>query len=124
MYRLYIPLSEERNIKHFFVPDVIRRNLSCIRIKGTQFTSLEFILHCQELGITQSMSHAGCPYEDSPMERYYNTLKEELIYQYCFETVEDLDYAVSEFAYYWYNQVRPHSFNEYLTPYEKRYELA
>ena len=46
--------------------------------QGTQFTSLEFILHCQELGITQSMSHAGCPYDNSPMERYYNTLKEEL----------------------------------------------
>ena len=92
--------------------------------QGTQFTSLEFILHCEELGITQSMSHAGCPYDNAPMERYYNTLKEELIYQYNFEKPEDLDYAISEFAYNWYNQIRPHSYNGYRTPFEKRYEFV
>lgn len=92
--------------------------------QGTRFTSLEFILHCEEIGITQSMSHAGCPYDNAPMERYYNTLKEELIYQYNFEKPEDLDYAISEFAYNWYNQIRPHSYNGYRTPFEKRYELV
>ena len=40
------------------------------------------------------------------MERYYNTLKTELISQYRFETAAELDYAVSEFAYDLYNQVR------------------
>ena len=24
-------------------------------------------------------------------------------------------------AYRWYNQIRPHSYNRYLTPYEKRF---
>lgn len=91
--------------------------------QGSQFTSLEFILYCQDKGIIQSMSHAGCPYDNAPMERYYNTLKSELIYQYRFDTVEELDYAVSEFAFNWYNQVRPHSYNCYLTPFEKRYGL-
>ena len=92
--------------------------------QGSQFTSLEFIMYCQDKGITQSMSHAGCPYDNAPMDRYYNTLKAELIYQYRFDTVEELDFAVSEFAYNWYNQVRPHAYNGYLTPFEKRYGLG
>ena len=57
-----------------------------------------------------------------PTERYYNTLKIELIYQYRFETAAESEYAVSEFAYDRYNQVRPHTYNGYLTPFEKRAE--
>ena len=92
--------------------------------QGCQFTSFEFSQFCQNHGITQSMSHAGCPYDNAPMERYYNTLKNELIYQYRFETADEMDYAVSEYAYNWYNQVRPHSYDGYLTPFEKRFGFA
>ena len=102
----------------------IPQNLTLHSDQGSQFTSAEFVQHCRELGISQSMSRAGCPYDNAPMERYYNTLKTELIYQYRFETVAEMDYAVSEFAYDWYNQVRPHSYNGYLTPFEKRAECA
>ncbi len=71
---------------------------------------------CRDLGIRQSMSHAGCPYDNAPMERYY-------IYQYNFNTIPELDHAVSEFAYNWYNQIRPHAYNDYRTPFEKRFSL-
>ena len=57
----------------------IAQNLILHSDQGSQFTSLEFILFCQDHGITQSMSHASCPYDNAPMERYYNTLKQELI---------------------------------------------
>lgn len=70
--------------------------------QGSQFTSAEFVQHCRKLGISQSMSRAECPYDNAPMERYYNTLKTELIYQHNFETAAELDYAVSEFSYDWY----------------------
>ena len=91
--------------------------------QGSQFTALSFILFCQKHGITQSMSAAGCPYDNAPMERYYNTFKSELIYRFHFGTDEELNHAVSEYAYNWYNQVRPHSFNGYQTPYEARFGL-
>ncbi len=100
----------------------ISQNLILHSDQGSQFTSAEFVQHCWELGISQSMSRAGCPYDNAPMECYYNTLKTELIYQHNFETAAEPDYAVSEFAYDWYNQVRPHSYNGYLTPFEKRSE--
>lgn len=71
--------------------------------QGSQFTSIQFILFCQEHGITQSMSSSGCPYENAPMERYYNTFKAELINRFNFRTDEELENAVSEYAYFWYN---------------------
>lgn len=70
------------------------------------------------------MSRAGCPYDNAPMERDYNTLKTELIYQHNFETAAEPDYAVSEFASDWYNQIRPYSYNGYMTPFEKRSECS
>ena len=39
--------------------------------------SKEYTEFCESLGITQSMSKAGYPYDNAPMERYFNTLKDE-----------------------------------------------
>ena len=63
--------------------------------QGSQFTSLEFTKFCNEKGIVQSMSKSGCPYDNSPMERYYNTFKTELINRYHFRTDEELSHAYS-----------------------------
>ena len=58
--------------------------------QGSQFTSLEYTRFCYDRGITQSMSKTGCPYDNAPMERYYNTLKSELAehlqIRYCIAT--------------------------------------
>ena len=43
--------------------------------QGSQFTSKAFIEFCESVHVTQSMSKAGCPYDNAPMERYFNTLK-------------------------------------------------
>ena len=59
------------------------------------------------------MSKAGYPYDNAPMERYFNTLKNECTNLYEFETEEALYQKVEEFAYVDYNHVRPHSFNGY-----------
>ena len=67
------------------------------------------------------MSKAGCPYDNAPMERYFNTFKNEFYNLFSFETDEILNNAVYDFTYSWYNHVRPHSFNGGLTPFEARY---
>ena len=89
--------------------------------QGSQYTSKEYTEFCESLGITQSMSKAGYPYDNAPMERYFNTLKNDLIYQHYYHTEEELYTAVEEFAYVHYNHVRPHSYNNYKTPFEARY---
>lgn len=64
------------------------------------------------------MSKAGYPYDNVPMERYFNTLKNECTNLYEFETEEALYQKVEDFAYVDHNHARPHSYNGYRTPYE------
>ena len=66
------------------------------------------------------MSKAGCPYDNAPMERYFNTLKNECTNLYEYDKEEALYQAVEEFAYVEYKYVLPHSYNDYATPYEAR----
>ena len=89
--------------------------------QGCQFTSWDFIHYCESKGICQSMSKAGCPYDNAPMERFYNTLKNELIYPNHFYDEANLDEALNRYVYVWYNHVRPHSYNDWKTPFEARY---
>ena len=88
--------------------------------QGSQYTSKAFVKFCESVNVTQSMSKAGYPYDNAPMERYFNTLKNECTNLYKFGTEEALYQAVEEFAYVSYNHVRPHSFNNYRTPYQAR----
>ena len=90
--------------------------------QGSQFTSKDFVEFCESVNITQSMSKAGYPYDNAPMERYYNTLKNELINLHYYHTDEELNTAIEDFAYGWYNHARPHSYNNYMTPYEARFK--
>ena len=87
--------------------------------QGPQYTSKACTEFCESVHVTQSMSKAGYPYDNAPMERYFNTLKNECTNLYEFETEEALYQKGEEFAYVDYNHVRPHSFNGY-PPYEAR----
>lgn len=89
--------------------------------QGGQFASWEFVMFCKKHDITQSMSKAGCPYDNSPMERFYNTFKNCFYYRFTFDNVEMLDEMTKKYIN-WYNYIRPHSFNNYLTPMEARYK--
>ena len=66
------------------------------------------------------MSKAGYPYDNAPMERYFNTLKNECTNLYEFSTDDELYRIVEEYAYIIYNYLRPHSYNGYQTPYQAR----
>ncbi len=86
-----------------------------------EYTSWEFVTFCKNKNVTQSMSKAGCPYDNAPMERFYNTFKNSFYYVTSFSSVEVMDELTSEYIN-WYNYVRPHSYNDYLTPMEARYK--
>lgn len=45
------------------------------------------------------MSNAGYPYDNAPMERYFNTLKNECTNLYEYETEDALYQAVEDFSY-------------------------
>lgn len=54
--------------------------------QGSQYTSKAFVEFCKSVHVTQSMSKAGYPYDNAPMERYFNTLKNECTNLYEFQT--------------------------------------
>lgn len=88
--------------------------------QGVQFTSWEFVKFCKENNVIQSMSRSGCPYDNAPMERFYNTFKSNFYNVTAFSSVEMMDELTMKYIN-WYNYVRPHSYNDYLTPMEARY---
>ena len=89
--------------------------------QGCQFTSKYYSEFCKKHGITQSMSKAGYPFDNAPMERYFNTLKTELLYVHEYKAEDELYKAINDFAYVWYNQNRTHTYNNHKTPWEVRY---
>lgn len=84
--------------------------------RGSQYKSSAFTEFCKSKGVVQSMSKPGYPYDNAPMERYFNTLKAELINLQRYVTEEELFEAIQMYAYGWYNNQRPHSFNNGLPP--------
>ena len=45
--------------------------------QGSQYTSKAFTEFCEKKNIQQSMSKAGCPYDNAAMESFYGTFKAE-----------------------------------------------
>ncbi len=91
--------------------------------QGSQFTSKAFVDFCESVHVKQSMSRAGYPYDNALMERYFNTLKNECINLYQNRDEELLYKTIKQFAYVYYNHVRPHEYDGYRTPFEARYQL-
>lgn len=95
-----------------------KRNMLLYSDQGSQYTSKAFIEFCESVNVTHSMSKTRYPYDNAPMERYFNTLKNEYTNLYKFRTEEELYQMVEKFAYATYSHVRPHSYNGYHTPYQ------
>ena len=82
----------------------------------------------------RTVNHLGClpkyhitgnpiyrdSFTHSPMERFYNTFKSNLYNVTSFSSVEMMDELTAKYIN-WYNYIRPHSYNGYLTPMETRY---
>ena len=62
------------------------------------------------------MSKAGCPYDNAPMERFYNTFKSNFYNITLFSIMEMMNELTAKYIN-WYNY-RPHLYNNYLTPME------
>jgi len=73
------------------------------------------VLGLASLGIRQSFSAKGCPYDNAPMESFHAILKKELVYQTIFKSYEE---AKSQLFHIEgrYNRHRIHSGIGYKTP--------
>ncbi|MCS1351341.1 IS3 family transposase [Mechercharimyces sp. CAU 1602] len=77
--------------------------------QGVQFTSKAFIHYCEQNGIKQSMSKAGCPYDNAPMEFFFGKLKNGHLHHYVIKNDEHLNNLITDYIFRYYQHVRPHS---------------
>ena len=105
-----------RTLQRALVKEKPNRGLIFHTDQGSQFGAISFMEFCSKSGVQQSMSRAGCPYDNAPMERFYNTFKSEYFSQHIFYDAGSVDAGLYNYVYNWYNRSRPHTYNDGLPP--------
>ena len=83
--------------------------------QGVQYTSYQFISYLRDLGVTQSLSKPGCPYDNSVMESFFATLKKESLFREKYHNLNELKAIIDEYILF-YNSDRPHYKLKMMTP--------
>lgn len=84
--------------------------------QGCHYTSLAFRQLLWRYRIKQSMSRRGNCWDNSPMERFFRSLKSEWIPTIGYHTIDDAKQDVHDYITRYYCSVRPHRHNNGLTP--------
>jgi len=91
--------------------------------QGCHYTSRTYRQSLWRYQIKQSMSRRGNCWDNSPMERFFRSLKSEWVPQTGYRTFIEAKQAVMDYIIGYYSQVRPHSHNDGRSPNaeEKKY---
>lgn len=91
--------------------------------QGSHYTSRKFRQLIWRYRMTQSMSRRGNCWDNSPMERFFRSLKTEWIPTTGYRSFTEAKQRISDYILGYYSRLRPHSYNGGLTPNEseKRY---
>lgn len=84
--------------------------------RGSQYVADSHLKIIKQHGIIQSMSRKGNCWDNAVAESFFATIKNELIYQQKFNTREEAKQAIFEYIEVFYNRIRVHSVNDYLSP--------
>lgn len=92
--------------------------------QGTHYASKAFaesVASCDRM--KQSMSRKGNCWDNAPTERFFRSFKTEWMPKGGYENIAEATSAITDYIWDYYQTVRPHAFNNYLTPVEteKRY---
>jgi transposase InsO family protein len=86
--------------------------------QGVQYASAEYTGELNARGFQISMSRRGNPYDNARMESFFKTLKQEEVYLYEYETIDDVIDRLPHFIEEVYNSKRLHSAIGYVPPSE------
>lgn len=86
------------------------------RDQGCHYTSLQYRQLLWRYQIKQSLSRRGNCRDNSPMERFFRSLKTEWVPHLGYSSFEEAKREAYRYITSYYNTVRPHSFNGGLAP--------
>jgi transposase InsO family protein len=91
--------------------------------QGIQYRSNEYQEYLQNHGCQLSMSRKGNCWDNAAMESFFSRLKVELVYAEQFRDFEHAKLLIFEYIEVFYNRIRRHSANNYLSPmqFEKQF---
>lgn len=94
--------------------------------RGSQYASDSHRSVLRTHGIIQSMSRKGNCWDNAVAESFFHSLKVELTHHENFKTREEAKKSIFEYIEIFYNRVRMHSANNYLSPveYERQLKIA
>jgi len=83
--------------------------------QGSIYGSEAFIQCVKQHGLIQSMSRRGNCWDNAPMERWFRSFKYEWMLKDGYSSLEEAKEDIKRYVFY-YNRVRPHSYNQGLPP--------
>jgi len=84
--------------------------------RGSQYCARSYQSAVVALGMRPSMSRKGNCYDNAPVESFWGTMKEELVYHRRFRTRVEAQAAIQEYIEVFYNRMRRHSALGNLAP--------
>jgi putative transposase len=84
--------------------------------QGCQYTSLAFRQQVWRYRMVQSMSRRGNCWDNSPMERFFRSLKTEWIPETGYRSFEEAKQRITDYVLGYYSRFRPHAHNDGLPP--------
>lgn len=86
--------------------------------QGSQYTGLKYQQLLWRCRINQSVSQRGNCWDNSPMERFFRSLKTEWVPTNGYAGKDEARQQINDYILNYYNSVRPHHYNGGLTPEE------
>lgn len=84
--------------------------------RGSQYCSHDYQKLLNQFGMTVSMSRKGDCWDNAPMESFWGTLKNELVYHKQFATRQQAIQEITEYIEVFYNRQRKQARLGYLSP--------
>lgn len=91
--------------------------------RGSQYCSKKYWNLLNQFKVKASMSRRGNCYDNAPIESFWCTLKNELVYYHTYESRQEAIQDITEYIEIFYNRQRRQKRLEYLSPaaYERKY---